>query len=642
MRSAAEIDVRCLLRTPWLLRGGAFRLVVPSPRVVRIELRRFWRGRGLSRAARVPTGEMGFRPVLRLSEPALFDDAPANVGHRIRENRGNEIRGARHDPALTLCCVLLSQGYRFPQTVGAECTLKMQFVTDLDTRLLRLSETDYFTLRDALQGGVACFGTTGSGKTSGSGKALASAYLRAGMGGVVLCAKPDEIDLWRRYAKENGRSRDIVLFGDGGDRSFNFLDYEVKAQGLRGIGSVTECVMRILEAERIVTPGSSAGTDPFWERSPRQLLNNTLPVLYCAYGTVRMEDIYNFITSAPKSVDDLEDAGWQARSFMFKTIVAATDAPQAPIDPAEGQKILRFWQDEFAPLDAKTRGNVVINLSSALDRFLRGRLRDHFCRATNLTPEDTFKDGRIILMAMPSLSWNEDGLIGQHVFKYMWQRAVLRRNAMAKAFRTRPVFLWADEAQYFVGTKDAEFQATCRSSLACTVYLSQSLPSYLASLGGQSAKALADQLLGNFGTKVFHSNSDPETNDWASRTIGRKLTVRNNFTTATSKSRSKGLNESSGWNWGKTFGSSSSSSSRDSTHGSSSGSTSGESDGKGRNASYGTSESRSTGGSEVMDFEVEPRTFAHELRNGVSAVYIPSAKFVAMACNVLPGRTAIC
>ena len=289
-------------------------------------------------------------------------------------------------------------------------------------------------------------------------------------------AKPDEIDLWRRYTKENGRSRDIVFFGDGGDRSFNFLDYEVKAQGLRGIGSVTECVMRILEAERIVTPGSSAGTDPFWERSPRQLLNNTLPVLYCAYGTVRMEDIYNFITSAPKSVDDLEDAGWQARSFMFKTIVAATDAPQAPIDPAEGQKILRFWQDEFAPLDAKTRGNVVINLSSALDRFLRGRLRDHFCRATNLTPEDTFKDGRIILMAMPSLSWNEDGLIGQHVFKYMWQRAVLRRNAMAKAFRTRPVFLWADEAQYFVGTKDAEFQATCRSSLACTLAVLALLP----------------------------------------------------------------------------------------------------------------------------------------------------------------------
>lgn len=490
----------------------------------------------------------------------------------------------------------------------------MDFVKDLDTPLLRLSEQDFFTLSDATRS-VACFGAVGSGKTSGSGKALASAYLRAGMGGVVLCAKPDEVELWQAYAKENGRARDLVLFGDGGDRSFNFLDYEVKAQGLRGIGSVTECIMRILEAERIVMASSGGGSDPFWERSPRQLLNNTIPVLFAAYGTVRMEDIYNFITSAPKAVTDLEDAAWQARSFMFQTVVAATDAPRHTLDPAEGAKIMRFWQDEFAALDAKTRGNVVINLSSALDRFLRGRLRDHFCRDTNLTPEETFREGRIIVMAMPSLSWNEDGLIGQHVFKYMWQRAVLRRATMPREFRDRPVFLWADEAQYFVSVKDAEYQAACRSALGCSVYLTQSMPSILASLGGPNTKPLAEQLLGNFATKIFHSNADPETNKWAADTIGRTLVRRRTTSSSSSIGRNQGLNSSSGYNE-SAGGGTSSSYGRNGGGGSSSSSSRGSNYGTGRNIGIATNESTGESQSEQMDYAVEPRVFAQELRSG--------------------------
>ena len=67
----------------------------------------------------------------------------------------------------------------------------------LNVPLLYLSDVDPFTLNDATQG-VQIFGGVGSGKTSGSGRALAHAYLNAGFGGVVLCAKADEADLWRR------------------------------------------------------------------------------------------------------------------------------------------------------------------------------------------------------------------------------------------------------------------------------------------------------------------------------------------------------------------------------------------------------------------------------------------------------------
>ena len=62
-----------------------------------------------------------------------------------------------------------------------------------------------FTIADALTG-VAVFGATGSGKTSGTGKHLALGYLgsAAEMGGIVLCAKKDEARQWQQWACEDG------------------------------------------------------------------------------------------------------------------------------------------------------------------------------------------------------------------------------------------------------------------------------------------------------------------------------------------------------------------------------------------------------------------------------------------------------
>jgi NAD(P)-dependent dehydrogenase (short-subunit alcohol dehydrogenase family) len=78
--------------------------------------------------------------------------------------------------------------------------------------LLHLSARDRWTLDDAYMG-TFIVGGTGSGKTSGSGRAIAHAFLRAGFGGLVLCAKPEEADLWRRYAAETGRRKSLVITG---------------------------------------------------------------------------------------------------------------------------------------------------------------------------------------------------------------------------------------------------------------------------------------------------------------------------------------------------------------------------------------------------------------------------------------------
>lgn len=507
----------------------------------------------------------------------------------------------------------------------------MGFVSDLDAKLLKLSPTDHFTLRDACQG-VHVFGGIGSGKTSGSGRALAASYLRAGFGGLVLAAKPEEVELWRRYAAENGRANSLVLFGEAGG-GFNFIAYELARQGLDGIGSVIECLMRILEVARLSNANAANGTNQFWEDTSRQLLRNTIPILFAATGDVRIPDIIRFVGSAPISQDQLRDPDWQSRSFMFQALAAAKRSPIHKLPPGDFDKTALYWHDEYAQLDPKTRGNIAISLSTTLDRFNRGRLQRAFCAETSLVPELTFH-GTVIVMDMSALTWNEDGIIGQQLFKFMWQRAVLARNALPMPHRRRPVFLWADESQYFVNSFDSEYQSTCRSSRACTVFLAQSLPTYYARLGGMEGKHRADMLLGNFATKIFHNNADPQTNRWAADTIGRTLHRRGNFSQGSSHGRAMGMNAGENTSFGGSSGISNGGDSRGgSSYSVSSGSNWGSGENWGRNQGLNSGTSTSDGYSETMDYEIEPADFGRRLITGgpangrrVSGVWFQAGK----------------
>ena len=69
---------------------------------------------------------------------------------------------------------------------------------------------NYWSLNDAFQG-VQILGGTGSGKSSGSGQALARAFLDANLGGLVLTAKTDEVFTWKKYAEAAGRLDDLLI-----------------------------------------------------------------------------------------------------------------------------------------------------------------------------------------------------------------------------------------------------------------------------------------------------------------------------------------------------------------------------------------------------------------------------------------------
>jgi len=511
---------------------------------------------------------------------------------------------------------------------------------NLDTPLLQLSPKDNFSLRRAVAG-VLAMGQTGGGKTSAF-KRLAEAYLRSGMGGLVLCAKPEEMAFWQELCANTGRSGSLMVL-DGITPIVDFVTYGLARQGgAQGVGAVVDLYMRVVEIGRAASPVPGRQGEAFWEDLIRQILRNLIPIVYEATGAARPADLLLAARSAPTSPEQMKDPEWQKRSDFYRFVRAA----YGKISDADGDRLMAYWGGDWASLDHKTRSNGLISFTTALDRFNHGWLREAFTTETYVPPELTFQ-GAVIVLAMPALTLNEDGIIAQQLYKYLWQRAVLARNALAPEQQTRPVFLWADEAQYFVNSFDAEYLATCRASLACTVFLTQSLPTMYAKLSHDGHDRV-HHLLGNFGTRVFFSNACAETNEWAARTLGKSVKSRANYNQSQGTNTSYGVNmgEGSGWSrnaqdtsvFGQIGGFGWSLEQRWGAAGSESGN-----DNWGRNRGHGSNNSITHGRSEVMEYLIEPGDFGRILKTGgpangnrVTAIWYQAGwKFEASGGNAL-------
>lgn len=522
-----------------------------------------------------------------------------------------------------------------------------------DTPLVQLNPRDALRVRDFYEG-IQIFGGTGSGKSSGSAKAIALGMLHAGWGGLCLCAKPGEADLWSSYIQEAGRTAHFIRPQPGSDWKINFPDYELHRPD--GGGRETFNLVALMEVLMDATsqaqgPQAGGNGEAFWILSRRELLANAIEPLVAATGRFRLEDLMRMVTSAPRSRDEAYSDEWKANSFCYRTLRASFEAPRgSPLARHELQAAADYWFSTFASLDGKTRSNIVATLTSAISPFLRGVLHDSFSTHTTLIPEMTH-EGAVIVWDFPIKTLGPAAVVAAQLMKYQWQKAAERRPVGP---HTRPVFLFADECQFFLSEYDAEFQSTARSSRAATVYISQNLPTYYRALKGRDPKHSADSLLGNFQTKIFHANTDPTTNNFAAELIGKSLQDRasGNWSDSYSSQQGHGTNSSWGLQKGTSEGhsrgissgtTSSSSSNGQWSVGSSSGMTSGSNSGWSRSTSVGGGHSENNseswgfnaggGWSQQMDFTVQPSFFAYGLRKGGQA-----DRFLVDALVVQGGR----
>ena len=420
-----------------------------------------------------------------------------------------------------------------------------------DVYLHDIGVWDTWTLRNAVQG-VQIFGGIGSGKSSGSGQTLAKIYLKEGFGGVVLTAKMDELNAWEQYFDDVGRSRDdlIVFQAPHNDPdkkqypeySFNPLQYEMDRPGGGDTLNLTNLIMSIYEMGKSFTSGgSSSSGERYWDDQLRLYISRSIDLLKLvdAKDMISIANMREILTSAPdkdtaeawqsnfsittndQTEDDFEKMTDQ--SFCLQCLFIAKIRDDMNEDERSTFKLVEsYFLKEFAKLSEKTRSIVETSFYGMVEPFMGGILRKYFTKGVDDTikPEKCYLEGKVIVINFPVKEHLVSGVYAQAIYKKIWQEVIERRE-LKKDGSDRPVFLWVDEAQYFLGKDDAKFQTTARSSMACTVFITQNMSNYYAAIGGKHPKATTDSLLGVLGTKIFHANNDYVTNEWAANTIGR-------------------------------------------------------------------------------------------------------------------------
>ena len=409
---------------------------------------------------------------------------------------------------------------------------------NLDRPLLYFSPSDVFTIRDSFEG-VQIFGGIGSGKTSGSASSIARALLRAGYGGLVLCVKREERRLWERYCDETGRSQDLIIISPKNHYRFNFLDYELRRKG-EGAG-LTENLVNLISMviELVENKQDMGGGDRFWGRAMNQMIRNAVDLLALSKGTISLDAISRLIEDAPASPEQVGNENWQNSSFCAECIREADRREKSHRQQHDFDMAVRYWLGNFAGLDNRTRSNIVATFTSVADMLLHGMAWELLCTETNIVPEIAYKNGAVIVLDISIEEFDDVGRVIQAIIKMIYQRAVLRRDVREYP---RPLFLYSDEAQYFVSSFDFKYQSIARSSSASTIYITQNLSNYHAILGHNS-RDLAMAFLANLQTKIFHANTDYITNQFAADTIAQMQTMSYSYN---SGSNDKGSSVNSG------------------------------------------------------------------------------------------------
>lgn len=385
-----------------------------------------------------------------------------------------------------------------------------------------------WTLKNAFEG-VLILGRTGSGKTSGSGFTFAEAFLRAGFGGLVLTAKKNEAEHWRKLCAHCGRENDLVVVQRGGDWKLNVLAYEAQHPG-QGVGLSENLTVFCRNLLRISTRSQGAGnSDPVWQNAGDQLLNATFDLFLLAGGGITFDRLASFVSAAPTEKFPANEAAWLKIPVFGDVFAKAKKAVSSPEDKRLFTKASDYWFKVYPGYASRTRTSVTLGIFAMFDAF-RGRdIPALISSETNITPE-SIMSGIIVVIDLPLKELQHTGLMVQSAWKYLFQTA-LERQHNANSPDRRPVFLWEDEGQYFFSDHDHHFQDTARSSRVCRVILTQNLPGFYKEFG-QQGPAIANSVFGNLNTKVFHNNSDPQTNQWASTHFGQEIHTRYSITNA--------------------------------------------------------------------------------------------------------------
>lgn len=401
--------------------------------------------------------------------------------------------------------------------------------TLLDSRVFRYSDYDHLVVRDAVAGGLAILGGTGAGKSWFIARPHALAFLRAGWGGLVLCAKREEASIWvNEYAREAGRERDVILFNAESGHFYDPIFYEFNRPG-RGRADTESVIDFIDTLVSLSHPSHGNGQEPFWQLAAQQAERNAVKNLSLGQQPISILTMAAFLDSLPMHPGENQTETWQNDSYCAAVLNAIRDRQHSltPADWGDLDVSLKFATKVWPGMDERPRSSVYMTWAGMADKFLYNPLRDIFCSGKcTFVPEQTTYQNKIIIVDFPLLEYSfQTGRLISCLMKLSFMRAWLRRNVEEAP---TPVFLWQDEGHAFLlgghggVSRDAAFAQVSRSARVVNVFISQNILAVADALGETHPGSKTKNLLSNFTTKIFGQNTCVDTNTYAAELIGQE------------------------------------------------------------------------------------------------------------------------
>jgi energy-coupling factor transporter ATP-binding protein EcfA2 len=348
---------------------------------------------------------------------------------------------------------------------------------------------------------VLLLGSTGSGKSTLLTAATIQFILHHAensndkIGLLELDAKADDIvPRVREAAQRAGRHGDVLVFGPGGDHSFDLFGT------LRSLDDVERTTRRVLMAT-----DPMGGDNAFWQTTTSNMFSAAFSLWVASKQPASFGPVVDFLRrwflspTTPPDVQDLADRLSKSGRKDHPLIAGALDQ-------------LRVWQD----LDSRTRTNVQSCLINVLRPLLSpAALRCFAPRSRPAgSPAQAASEGKLCVVSVNALAEPELAKFFFRLAKQSFFEAVQHRSGN----QHRLSGLVADEFPLVVTREDVEQLATVRSKRCFVMAAAQGLHSLGERVGTGPTRALVN----NFNTLVFLRSREAETAVHAHLALGTR------------------------------------------------------------------------------------------------------------------------
>lgn len=396
-----------------------------------------------------------------------------------------------------------------------------------DAPLLQFSNGQNFTRRSACEA-LLVLASVGGGKTTLL-RTIERAYLRDGMGGLVLSVKASVIPEFKSLAKNEGRESDVIILGHPGI-VFNPLEGEM---------SSAEAAALVCEiAQAIHGQSSGSENEAFWREQLSILLRNLFTLCRISTGFHDLVVAAELFAGRANTLAELEDPTWQARSRLASAIDAARKSGSV-----EAGIAVDYFTREFPAHGDRLQGSLAATAAGVLDYFCREPLRSLFTGKSTFCMDDLFDRGRICVVGLPVLE-SASGRAANALMQYCFVRAATTRA------RERYSFFVSDECQETVSRHLMQQLAVVREFRVCALFASQNL----AVLDDRLGESRREAFCGLQATKIFGPQAHAATRQWAAEQIGKRqvqveTTSKSRSIAQSSRSRTAGTSTHTHWDY---------------------------------------------------------------------------------------------